>query len=425
MRSSRRDFVRGAAALAGAVAFASPALAGQDKARPKVVVIGGGAGGATAAKYIALDSRGAVDVLLIEEAANYQTCFFSNHYLGGLRSFETLVHSYDKLPAHGVTLVRQRANAIDRERKQVVLADGKRLDYDRLVVSPGIELVYDAIPGWGREAEDQIPHAFKPGRQMQILKSRLDAVPDGGLIVILPPPNPSRCPPAPYERASMMAHALKSSGRGAAKIIIVDPKPRFTKMALFLDGWDRHYKGMIEWLAPDIHEGVSQVDPNTNTVVTGFETYNAALVNLIPAQKAGMIAQDAQLTDASGFCPIDPESMRSAVDPAIFVLGDSCISGDMPKAAFAANAQAKVAAAAICAELISGPKLTAHYANTCWSLLAPGDCVKLSGRYEAADGKIKEAETTISRLDETPDTRAASEREAQGWYTAIVDDMFS
>jgi sulfide dehydrogenase [flavocytochrome c] flavoprotein chain len=292
------------------------------------------------------------------------------------------------------------------------------------VVSPGIDLDYDAIPGWGRDAEELIPHAFKPGRQMQILKARLDAVPDGGLIVLLPPPNPSRCPPAPYERASMMAHALKSSGRGAAKIVIVDPKPRFTKMALFLDGWDRHYKGMIEWLAPDIHEGVKEVDPKTSTVVTGFETYNAALVNLIPAQKAGVIAHNAKLTDASGFCPIDAESMRSILDPAIFVLGDSCASGDMPKAAFAANGQAKVAAAAICTELASAPKLPAHYANTCWSLLAPGDCVKLSGRYEPGDGKIKEVETVISRLDETADTRTGSEREAQSWYAAITEEMF-
>lgn len=426
MHFSRREFVRDAAAFAGTLTMGTPALLGQAKARPKVVVIGGGAGGATAAKYVTLDCKGAVDVTLIEEVPSYQTCFFSNHYLGGLRSYESLVHSYDKLAStHGLTLVRQRAAAIDRDKRQVVLADGTRLPYDRLVVSPGIDLNYDAIPGWGREAEEQMPHAFKAGRQTQILKARLDAVPDGGLIVIVAPPNPSRCPPAPYERASMMAHALKSSGRGAAKIIIVDPKPRFTKMALFLDGWEKRYRGMIEWLAPDIHEGVKQVDLKANTVVTGFETYNAALVNIIPAQMAGQIARDAQLADASGFCPIDAASMRSALDSAIYVLGDACISGDMPKAAFAANGQAKVAAMAICAELTGGGQpLMAHYANTCWSLIAPEDCVKLSGQYEPVQGKIAEVNTTISQLDEPASVRAANLHEAQGWYTAITEDMF-
>jgi NADPH-dependent 2,4-dienoyl-CoA reductase/sulfur reductase-like enzyme len=270
-----------------------------------------------------------------------------------------------------------------------------------------------------------MPHAWLPGAQTQLLKKRLDAVPNGGVIVMIAPPNPYRCPPGPYERVSMMAHALKAARKTNSKIIVIDPKDSFSKQGLFQEGWEKHYKGMVEWLGPKVHDGVKSVDPKTNTVVTGFETYkNAALVNVIPAQMAGKIARDAQLTNASGYCPIDPASMKSAMDPNIYVLGDACIAGDMPKSGFAANSQAKVAALMIRGELTKSMTYPARYTNTCWSLIETDDAVKVGGSYESKDGKIAAVETFISKTGEPAALRKQTQEENMGWYAGISADMF-
>lgn len=420
----RRRILAGGASLAGASVLGAPVVLGQGK--PRVVVIGGGPGGATAAKYIARDSNGAIDVTLVEPAKEFVTCFHSNLYLGGFRDFASITHTYDKLAsAYGIRLNHQMATAIDREKKQVVLADGSRLPYDRLVVSPGIELKYDSVPGWGREHEDVMPHAWKAGPQTTLLRKRLEAVPDGGLIVMIAPPNPYRCPPGPYERVSMMAHVLKTSGRGNAKIIIIDPKESYSKQGLFQEGWEKHYPGMVEWLGPKIHEGVKSVDPKTNTVETGFEIYkNAALVNVIPAQTAGKIAIDAGLANQTGFCPILAESMKSANDDSIYVLGDSTIAGDMPKSAFSANNQAKVAAMNVRGELTGARVFPARYANTCWSLIAPDDAVKVGGSYAPKDGRIATVVPFISKAGEPADLRKQTQAENMGWYAGITADIF-
>jgi NADPH-dependent 2,4-dienoyl-CoA reductase/sulfur reductase-like enzyme len=424
MKAHRRDFLKSAAAASGVVALGAPAALGQ--AKPRVVVIGGGPGGATAAKYIARDSKGAVEVILVEPAKQFVTCFHSNLYLGGFKSMQEITHSYDALASkYGVQLAHQAAAAIDRDKKQVRLADGVTIGYDRLVVSPGIDLKYDSVPGWGKAHEDTMPHAWKAGPQTVLLKARLDAVPDGGVIVMIAPPNPYRCPPGPYERVSMMAHALKKAGKTKAKIVVIDPKKTFSKQGLFQEGWERHYPGMVEWMAPDIHSGLKAVDPASNTVETGFETYkNCALVNVIPAQTAGKIALDAGLADASGFCPIDPSNMRSAMDANIHVLGDASIAGDMPKSAFSANSQAKVAALMIRGELVKSPTFPARYSNTCWSLIDTDDTVKVGGRYEAKDGKIAAVETFVSKTGETPQLRKETQAENMGWYSGITADMF-
>jgi NADPH-dependent 2,4-dienoyl-CoA reductase/sulfur reductase-like enzyme len=222
-----------------------------------------------------------------------------------------------------------------------------------------------------------------------------------------------------------MAHVLKRMGRKGHKIIIIDPKETFSKQALFQEGWDKHYPGVVEWLGPKIHDGLKSVDPKTNTVTTGFETYkNAALVNVIPAQMAGKIARDAGLANASGFCPIDPASMRSTVDANIYVVGDACIPGDMPKSAFSANSQAKVAALMVRGELTGAQTFPARYSNTCWSILETDDTVKVGGRYEAKDGKIFAVETFVSKPGEAADLRKQTQVENMGWYSGIIADMF-
>jgi NADPH-dependent 2,4-dienoyl-CoA reductase/sulfur reductase-like enzyme len=377
------------------------------------------------ARYLAKDSKGGIDVTLVEPAKQFTTCFHSNLYLGGFKSFEEITHGYDKLAAQGVKVVHQMASAIDREKKLVKLADGSTLSYDRLVVTPGIDLKYDSVAGWGKEHEEVMPHAWKAGPQTKLLKAKLDAVPDGGLIVMIAPPNPYRCPPGPYERVSMMAHALKKAGKKKSKIIVLDPKDKFSKQGLFQEGWEKHYPGMVEWMGPGIHSGIKSVDPKTGTVVTGFETYkNAALVNVIPAQMAGTIARAAGLADASGWCPVLPESMKSKMDANVFVLGDASIAGDMPKSAFAANSQAKVAAMAIRGELLKSKTFPPRFANTCWSLIETDDTVKVGGRYEPKDGKIASTEGFISKTKEDAALRKQTQEENMGWYQGIVADIF-
>lgn len=413
------------ALAAGLALAAGPVPAVLGRARPRLVVVGGGAAGATAARHAAIESAGALEVTLVEPKSAYVTCFHSNLYMAGLKPFESLVHGYDGLVRAGVTHVRQAARTIDRDRREVVLADGARLSYDRLILSPGIALDYDSVPGWGKEWEEVMPHAWIAGRQTQILHDRLEQVPDGGLIVIVAPPNPYRCPPAPYERASLMALRLKATGRGRAKIMIVDPKEKFSKQGLFQEGWESHYPGMIEWMDPAISEGVKSVDPKTGTVVTGFETYaNAALVNVIPAQRAGAIAAAAGLTDATGWCPIAPESMASRLDPAIFIIGDAAQAEAMPKSAVAANSQGHVAAGMARAALLGTPEPAPLYDNACWSVIAADDAVKVSGTYAPAGGRLEEVEGHISQTGEPAALRQRSRAENEDWYRAITADMF-
>lgn len=421
MTITRRGFAAGTFALAGGLA--APMVKAQ--AKPRVVVVGGGAGGATLAKYAALGRSGAIDVTLIDASDNYVTCFHSNLYLAGFKSLEDITHSRAGLEKHGVRLVRAFASAIDRDKREVVLSDGARVPYDRLALSPGVDLDYGSVPGWGKDKEEIAPHAWKAGPQTKILRDKLDAVPDGGTILMVAPPNPYRCPPGPYERASMMAYRLKNTGRAKARIIILDSKESYSKQGLFQDGWERHYPGMVEWLGPGVIEGVKEVDVTSGSVKTGFDTFRgASFINVIPAQMAGAIARDAGLANATRYCPIDPATMRSTIDPMIHIVGDSCIAGDMPKSGFAANQQAKAAAAAIRVDLLGERAFPTLFFNTCWSLLAPGDAVKVGGSYAPKDGKIATVQGFVSHLDEPAIQRLKQSDQNLGWYNAMVADCF-
>ena len=408
---------------AGAASLSLPYYA-RAQAKPRVVVIGGGAGGATAARYIAKDSEGAIDVTLIDDSETFTTCFFSNLYLGGFRDFGSITHGYEKLQSdYGITKVTGMATGVDRGAKTVTMADGATIPYDRLVVSPGIDLIWDSIEGYSEEAAEIAPHAWKAGPQTQLLKEKLDAVSNGQQIVMVAPPNPYRCPPGPYERISMMAHVLKSKGVDA-KIIVLDPKEKFSKQGLFQEGWEKHYPGMVEWYGPDVHGGIKSVDVAAGTVETDLDTFKGDLLNIIPAQKAGMIAAAAGLTDDSGFCPIDATSMRSTVDENIFVIGDASIAGAMPKSGFSANSQAKVAAMNIRGELISSKVFPAKYSNTCWSLIETDDGVKVGAQYAPSEGKIASTSSFISQTGEDAAVRKATYEESIGWYAGITADMF-
>ncbi len=423
-RMTRRNFTMLTGASLGALAspLFAPAVIGQ--AKPKLVVVGGGPAGGTVARYVQKDAEGKVDVTLIEPHSSFTTCFFSNLHVGGYRDLNSITHIYDGARRAGVRVFHEAAASIDREKRTVSLHRGESFSYDRLVVAPGIDIKFDSVPGYSEEAAEVMPHAWKPTNQIELLVRKLNALNDGDTIVMVAPPNPYRCPPGPYERASMFAHVLKKKGHTKSRIIILDPKPTFSKQALFLEGWEKHYPGMIEWQDPKIYGGIKGVDASTGEVKTDLATYKAALANVIPAQMAGKIARDAGLADQSGFCPIDPETMKSKMDPNVFVIGDACIPGDMPKSAFSANSQAKVAAMVIRGELTGSRIFPARYTNTCWSLIETDDNVKVGGTYEPGEGKIKAVTTFVSQKDEPADLRKQNYKELEDWYASIVADVF-
>jgi len=422
-----REFTRRQFAVTlglGAAALTVP-LRVLGQAKPKVVVVGGGAGGATAARYLAKNSKGAVDVTLIENSKTYTTCFFSNLYLGGVRDFNSITHSYDTLANdYAVNVVHGYAAEVDRSGKTVKLQDGTSIAYDRLVLSPGIDLQYDSVPGYSEEAAQIAPHAWQAGPQTQLLKEKLDALENGDNVVMVAPPNPYRCPPGPYERVSMMAHLFKTKGMSDSTITIIDPKPKFSKQGLFTSGWEQHYPGVVEWISPEIHGGILGVDAEAGTVETDLDTFEGQLLNIIPKQQAGAIAVQAGLTDESGYCQIDSESMRSAVDENIFVIGDASIADAMPKSGFSANSQAKVAAMMVLGDVIGSKTFPAKYSNTCWSMIGTDDGVKVGAQYASIDGKIASTSKFISQGDEDAGTRKATFEESLGWYDGITKDMF-
>ena len=393
-------------------------------ATPKVVVVGGGAGGATAARYIAKDSKGAIDVTLVEASKQYYTCFFSNLYLGGFRDYGSIGHSYDRLSSnHGVNVVHGWASSVDGAGKTLNLASGAKLSYDKLVLSPGIDLKYDSIPGYSAAAQTRMPHAWKSGTQVKVLRDQVMNMKKGGTFVMVPPPNPYRCPPGPYERVSMIAHMLKETNP-TAKIIVLDPKPKFSKQGLFMAGWEKHYPGMVEWLGPDTHGGILNVNADTMEIETDLDTFQADAASVVPAQRAGSIAMSAGVSDGD-WCPIVPATMASRADENIYVLGDASVASAMPKSGFSANSQAKVAANAIRGELTGSRVYDARFANTCWSLVATDDGVKVGANYKAGDEKIEVVDKFISQGDETAEVRKTTYEESIGWYEGITADMFS
>ena len=419
MKLNRRSFVGAITAST----LAAPMVRAAAHGMPRVVVIGGGAGGATAARYIAKDSEGAIDVTLIEPTRTYYTCFFSNLYLGGFKEMSDLGHTYGNLAsAYGINVVHDWAIGVDRDAKTVSLAGGGTVPYDKLILSPGIDFVEGSVPGWDLSAQNKMPHAYKAGSQTELLRAQLRAMPEGGVYAMVAPPNPFRCPPGPYERVSMVAHYLKANNP-TAKILIADPKESFSKQALFEEGWNKHYPGMITRIGPDFGAENVTVDPAAMTLDIDGDLNNVDVCNVIPAQKAGRIAEIAGVTDGN-WAPVNPADMSSKADPDIYVLGDASQQGDMPKSGYSANSQAKVCANAVRGALTGSRVFPAKFSNTCWSLIATDDGVKVGAAYEPTEEKIASVESFISATGETAELRKATYEESEGWYVGITSDMF-
>lgn len=394
------------------------------QAAPRVVVIGGGFAGASAARALKrADPR--VAVALVEPNPHYTACPLSNAVIAGLRDMKRQHFGYAAIEAGGIVLVPQAAMRVEPERREVVLADEVRLGYDRLIVAPGIDLRFDALPGYGAAAADLMPHAWKAGEQTLLLRRQLEAMEDGGLVVIAAPANPFRCPPGPYERASLIATYLQRH-KPRSKILILDRKDAFSKQRLFEAGWAALYPGMIEWVGQSLGGGVTEVDAATRTLRTEFGEHRAAVANVIPPQRAGAVATIAGVADATGWCPVDPVTFESRLVPNIHVIGDAAIGGAMPKSAFTANAQAKVCAGAVIAllhrEKPGAPKLI----NTCYSLLAPDYGISIAGVYEPRDGLLAEVEGAggTSPLDAPPAVRAEEAVYGEAWFETITTEAF-
>ncbi|BCU07626.1 sulfide-cytochrome-c reductase [Allochromatium tepidum] len=430
MTLNRRDFIKTSGAAMAAVGILGfPHIA--FGAGRKVVVVGGGTGGATAAKYIKLADP-SIEVTLIEPDKDYYTCYMSNEVIGGDRRLESLKVGYDGLRAHGIQVVHDSATGIDPDKKVVKTAGGAEFGYDRCVVAPGIELLYDKVEGYSEEASTKLPHAWKAGEQTAILRRQLEDMKDGGTVVIAPPPAPFRCPPGPYERASQIAHYLKTH-KPKSKILILDASQTFSKQAQFTKGWERLYgfgteNALIKW-QPGPDAAVVKVDGTEMSVETSFgDAVKADVINLIPPQRAGKIAQIAGLTNDAGWCPVDIKTFESTLHKGIHVIGDACIAAPMPKSGYSANSQGKVAAAAVVALLKGEEPGTPSYINTCYSILAPAYGISIAAVYRPnADGSAIESVPDSGGVTPVDAPDWVLEREVQyaySWYNNIVHDTF-
>lgn len=417
-KPTRRSVLTGAAALA-----ATPGLAiAQAPSSAQVVVIGGGFAGATCARYL---HRAGVKVTLVEPSAQYISCPFSNAVLAGLRDLKDQTFTYDALAREGVAIARVEATAIDRDARRVTLSDGATLAYDRLVLAPGIDLRFDALTGYDLAASEIFPHAWKAGAQTTLLRRQLEAMADGGTVVISAPANPFRCPPGPYERASLIAHYLKTT-KPKSKLLILDAKDAFSKQSLFTAAWKELYGDMVEWVGLSAGGKVTEIAPGEKTFVTEFGKHRADVGNVIPPQRAGRIAVSSGIADQTGWCPIDPVTFEARQQPGVHVIGDAAIAGGMPKSAFAANAQAKACAQAVTLMLRGQAAPSPKLINTCYSLVAPDYGISVAGVYQPAKGLLTDVAGAggVSMAKAPASVRAAEAGYAEAWFKTITHDVF-
>lgn len=423
--TTRREALKllGGATSLMATPFVS--LAADNVGKAHVVVVGGGFGGATTARYLKRRNPD-MTVTLIEPDRRFYTCPFSNLVLGGLREFESIGHGFEDLRRAGIAVVHSRASDIDNVARKVTLTDGNTLSYDRLVLSPGVDMRWGALDGYDEAASNKAPHAWKAGEQTLLLKRQLDAMDDGGVFVLTAPDNPFRCPPGPYERVSMVAHYFTQK-KPKSKILVLDAKDAFSKKALFIEGWKALYGDMIEWVGRADDGLITRVDADRREAVSAFGVvHKASVLNVVPPQRAGIIAERAGVTDKDGWVPVNPATFESRNVKGIYVVGDAAIAAPMPKSGFCANAQGKVVAAAITAELAGREPSQPSWINTCYSVLAPDYGISVADVYRVADGKIATVPDSggVSPLKASKAFRSAEASYAIGWYEAITRDIW-
>ena len=420
MKGLRRRHVL--AAMAASALLPGRTLAAEPNSR--LVVVGGGFAGATLARSVKRLSP-EITVVLIEARERYVSCPMSNLVIAGRRSLAAQTFDYRGLEAAGVEVVRGMAVDVDATKQCVRLQGGVTIDYDRLVLAPGVMLNFDQLSGMSEQGAEKMPHAWQAGAQTTLLRRQIEAMPDDGLVVISVPAAPYRCPPGPYERASLIASYLKQN-KPKAQILILDSNERFSKQALFQQGWMRLYGDRIRWQSASNDGRVIRVEPDAMRLHTDFATHTPDVANIIPPQQAGLIAHRAGVADASGWCPVNSLSFESRLQPNIHVIGDAAIAAPMPKSAFAANAQAKVCAIAL-VRLFRGmqPQSTV-LANTCYSYLEPNSAISISGAYRTQDGQFASiaAAAGASPLIPPEGLQAQEALHAADWFRAITQETF-
>ena len=428
MTIDRRNFLKilGVGAGAGSLygCAGAPAVSGTSELMPKtgrrVVVIGGGYGGTIAAKYIRMYDRG-IEVVLIERNRQFVSCPFSNLYIGGImKDLTPLTIGYDKLAAnHGIKMVYDEVTAIDPAAKKVVVSSGT-IAYDHLVVSPGIDFRFEEIKGYdAKETPNAMPHAWKAGEQTVLLRNQLVAMKDGGTVVMTVPLTPYRCPPGPYERASMIAMYLKQA-KPKSKLIVLDANPDIvSKAGLFKKGWAKHYQGIIDYRPA---KKVTEINVSAKTVIVeGLEDIKGDVINLIPPQRAGRIAVAAGLVGPDkNWCPVNPTTFESTMHKDIHVIGDAAIAGAMPKSGYSANSQAKACALNLVAAMNGRELSDFSGANTCYSFLSAKEAVEVTGVYKVDKGAIV---AVAGSVGVSPDLSELEAIYAESWLKNILTEM--
>ena len=423
---TRRGFVKlaGAATAVGAMGLPHIAKAGSHGGKKRVVVVGGGTGGATAAKYVRMMDP-SVEVTLIEKNSHYHTCYLSNEVLGGGRSMDSIKFGYDGLKGHGVNVIMDEATAIDPVGKKVSTKGGKSVSYDRCIVAPGIDFKWETIEGYDAATAEKLPHAWKAGPQTATLRKQIEGMKDGGTVIIAAPPNPFRCPPGPYERASQIAMYLQQA-KPKSKVLILDAKDKFSKQPWFTAAWKK-FGYNIEWVKAAEDGRVLRVDAGSMMVYGDINEHKGDVINVIPAMKAGAIAAASDLTDGD-WCPVDKTTFESKKHKDIHIIGDASVATKMPKSGYSANSQAKVAAAAVVDLLNGRTPGTPAYVNTCYSIAGKdhGFSVAAVYRYNAEKDLIAPVKGAGGL---TPKDAPASDykREVQyaySWFKNITTDAF-
>jgi len=417
---TRRTVIGGMVGLAGLSAL--PSFAVSQAAH--VVVVGGGFGGATAARFLKRVAP-LLRVTLVEPNTTYISCPMSNLVISGGRDIARQQFGYEALRREGIIVIHDLADDIDAAGRTVTLASGKVLTYDRLILSPGIDVRWNALPGYDAAAAEIMPHAWKAGLQTMLLRQQLEAMEDGGLVVMAVPDSPYRCPPGPYERASLIAYYLQQH-KPASKLLILDAKDQFSKQPLFQAEWAARYSDVLEWRGATDDGRVSRVDPATMTLETDFDSISADVANVIPPQKAGQIAQRAGVADATGWCPIDAVSFESPLQPGIHVIGDATIAAPMPKSAFSANLQAKICAIQVVRLLAGEAPEPTVLVNTCYSYVSPEAAISIVGAYSNEGGAFANMPGAggISPLEASGGDREREAAQAADWFSAITSETF-
>lgn len=422
----RREFIKligASGAVAGASSFLWP-LSALGQVQGRVVIVGGGFGGATCARYLRRWGGDGLQITLVERDEKFITCPFSNEVIGGYRDIDSITHDYSTFERDNIGVVHDEVTGIDAAGKKIDLKGGESLAYDKLVLSPGISFRWGPIENDMEATKEAMPHAWKAGEQTLLLRRQLEAMNDGGTVIIVPPKKPYRCPPGPYERASMIASYLKRN-KPKSKILILDAESSHSKQAAFHEGWQAVYGDMIEWVKDTDGGLIKKALPDEMAVVNDFgDKFKGDVINLIPYQKASELVEQAGLTNKDGWCDVNMATFESAVAGDVYIIGDACVAGAMPKSGHSAASQAKNAAAAILSALAGSEPPAPTYANTCYSLIDEEYGISVAAVYRLQDGVITNVAGGVSKVGNSDRVHKNEAKYARGWYRSITMDMF-